>query len=218
MAATGPDDHVPVLLQDDVGAVVEVEHGDGVELGRGAAWLGHRFWVDEMDLEHTADVAVVRSRGPLLSGLLASVRDTDRLGQTAVGDMHRARPRLSGGAQWTQLCDHPRLTDEGQSACPAVRVARSWGARGRSDTWGRAAPRRGLSRALRPVSQRPWTLHTRNQKHLPPSPKPEAPCPSQDSLDVSLDVKCLKPPQAEDACAGPGRPDGQLRPHCPALG
>lgn len=97
MAATGPDDHVPVLLQDDVGAVVEVEHGDGVELGRGAAWLGHRFWVDEMDLEHTADVAVVRSRGPLLSGLLASVRDTDRLGQTAVGDMHRARPRLSGG-------------------------------------------------------------------------------------------------------------------------
>lgn len=97
MAATGPDDHVPVLLQDDVGAVVEVEHGDGVELGRGAAWLGYRFWVDEMDLEHTADVAVVRSRGPLLSGLLASARDTDRLGQTAVGDMHRARPRLSGG-------------------------------------------------------------------------------------------------------------------------
>lgn len=54
MAATGPDDHVPVLLQDDVGAVVEVEDGDGVELGGGAAGLGHRFWVDEVDLEHTA--------------------------------------------------------------------------------------------------------------------------------------------------------------------
>ena len=30
MAATRPDHHVLVLLEDDVGVVVEVEHGDGV--------------------------------------------------------------------------------------------------------------------------------------------------------------------------------------------
>lgn len=30
VAATGPDNHVSVFLQDDVGAVVKVEHGDGV--------------------------------------------------------------------------------------------------------------------------------------------------------------------------------------------
>lgn len=51
MAATGPDDHVSVFLQDDVGAVVEVEHRDGVELRGGTARLGHRFRVDEVDLE-----------------------------------------------------------------------------------------------------------------------------------------------------------------------
>lgn len=53
VAAAGPDHHVPVLLQDDVGAVVEVEDGNGVELSRGAARLGHRLRVDEVDLEHT---------------------------------------------------------------------------------------------------------------------------------------------------------------------
>lgn len=53
MAATGPDNHVSVFLQDDVGAVVKVEDRDGIELGRGAARLGHRVWVDEVDLEHT---------------------------------------------------------------------------------------------------------------------------------------------------------------------
>lgn len=53
VAATGPDNHVSVFLQDDVGAVVEVEHGDGVQLGRGAAGLGHRLRVDEVDLERT---------------------------------------------------------------------------------------------------------------------------------------------------------------------
>ena len=51
MAATGPDDHVSVFLQDDVGAVVEVEHRDGVELRGGTARLGHRLRVDEVDLE-----------------------------------------------------------------------------------------------------------------------------------------------------------------------
>lgn len=53
MAAAGPDDHVSVFLQDDVGAVVEVEHGDGVELGGGTAGLGHRLWVNEVDLQRT---------------------------------------------------------------------------------------------------------------------------------------------------------------------
>lgn len=53
VAAAGPHDHVPVFLQDDVGAVVEVEDRDGVELSWSAAGLGHRIWVDKVDLEHT---------------------------------------------------------------------------------------------------------------------------------------------------------------------
>lgn len=55
VTATGSDDHVSVFLQDDVGAVVEVEDRDGVQLSGGTAWLGHRFGVDEVDLEHTAN-------------------------------------------------------------------------------------------------------------------------------------------------------------------
>lgn len=50
VAAAGPDHHVAVLFQDDVGAVVEVEDGDAVELGGGAAGLGHRLRVDEVNL------------------------------------------------------------------------------------------------------------------------------------------------------------------------
>lgn len=50
MAAAGPDHHVSVLLQDDIGAVVEVEDGDGIELGWGTAGLGHCVRVDEVDL------------------------------------------------------------------------------------------------------------------------------------------------------------------------
>lgn len=53
MAATSPDNHVSVFLQDDVGAVIEVEHGDGIELSRSTARLGHCFWVDEVHLEYT---------------------------------------------------------------------------------------------------------------------------------------------------------------------
>lgn len=51
VAATGTHDHVAVLFEDDVGAVVEIEDRDGIQLGRGAAWLGHRLRVDEVDLE-----------------------------------------------------------------------------------------------------------------------------------------------------------------------
>lgn len=50
VAATGPHHHVLVLLQDDVGVVVKVEHGDGVQLGGGAAGLGHVLRVHEVDL------------------------------------------------------------------------------------------------------------------------------------------------------------------------
>lgn len=50
VAATCPDHHVAVLLQDDVGAVVKVEDGDAVELRGCTAGLGHRLWVDKMDL------------------------------------------------------------------------------------------------------------------------------------------------------------------------
>lgn len=68
MAATGPDDHVSVFLQDDVGAVVKVEDGDGVQLRGCTARLGHRLWVDEVDLEHTANVS--RGQQWYLPGLL----------------------------------------------------------------------------------------------------------------------------------------------------
>lgn len=51
VAATGPDYHVSVLLQDDIGTVVEVENRDGVELGGCTAWLGYCLRVDKMDLQ-----------------------------------------------------------------------------------------------------------------------------------------------------------------------
>ena len=60
MAATGSDHHVAILLEDDVGAVVEVEHRDGVELRGGAAGLGNRVRVDEVNLERV--VSTVRRR------------------------------------------------------------------------------------------------------------------------------------------------------------
>lgn len=50
VAATGSDHHVAVLLEDDIGAVVKVEHWDAVELGRGTAGLGHRVRVDKVHL------------------------------------------------------------------------------------------------------------------------------------------------------------------------
>lgn len=50
VAATCSDHHVAVLLQDDVGAVVKVEDRDAVELRGCTAGLGHRLWVDKMDL------------------------------------------------------------------------------------------------------------------------------------------------------------------------
>lgn len=49
VAATGPDHHVSVLLQDDIRAVVEVEDRDGVELGGRTAGLGYCVWVDEVN-------------------------------------------------------------------------------------------------------------------------------------------------------------------------
>lgn len=60
MAAAGSDHHVAVLLEDDVGAVVEVEHRDGVELRGGAAGFGNRVRVDEVNLE--GGVSNVRRR------------------------------------------------------------------------------------------------------------------------------------------------------------
>lgn len=50
MTATCSDHHVAILLENDVGAVVEVEHRDAVELRGGAAGLGHGVWVDEVHL------------------------------------------------------------------------------------------------------------------------------------------------------------------------
>lgn len=50
MAAAGSDHHVAILLEDDVGAVVKVQHRDAVELGGGAAGLWHHLRVDKVDL------------------------------------------------------------------------------------------------------------------------------------------------------------------------
>lgn len=50
MAATRSDHHVAVFLQDDIGAVVEIQDGDGVELCRGAAWFWNHLGVDEVNL------------------------------------------------------------------------------------------------------------------------------------------------------------------------
>lgn len=51
VAATGPHHHVLVLLQYDVGVVVKVEHGDGVELGGGAARLRDVLRVHQVHLK-----------------------------------------------------------------------------------------------------------------------------------------------------------------------
>lgn len=65
MAATGPDHHVSVLLQDDIRAVVEVEDRDGVELGGRTAGLGYCVWVDEVNLQATDMNYGERGRGLL---------------------------------------------------------------------------------------------------------------------------------------------------------
>jgi len=41
MAATSPDNHVTIFLEDDVRTIVEVEYGDGGELGGCTARLWH---------------------------------------------------------------------------------------------------------------------------------------------------------------------------------
>lgn len=75
MAAAGSDHHVAVLLEDDVGAVVEVEHRDGVELRGGAAGFGNRVRVDEVNLEGGVSNVrrQMRLRLVLLSPLLTRV-------------------------------------------------------------------------------------------------------------------------------------------------
>lgn len=91
MAATGSDDHVSVFLQDDVGAVVEVEDRDGVELSGGTAWLGHRFGVDEVDLEHTPNGGSGEKRWVTAPSLI-SVRNGSCLGKTVACDTHTPPP------------------------------------------------------------------------------------------------------------------------------
>lgn len=50
MAATRSDHHVAVFLQDDIGAVIKIQDGDGVELCGGATWFWNCFGVDEVNL------------------------------------------------------------------------------------------------------------------------------------------------------------------------
>lgn len=61
VTAAGPDNHVAVLFEDDVGAVVEVEDGDAVELRGSAAGLGHRLRVDEVNLSEEGEVVSGRN-------------------------------------------------------------------------------------------------------------------------------------------------------------
>lgn len=51
VAATRSDHHVAVFLQDDIGAVIKIQDGDGMELCGGATWFWNRFGVDEVNLE-----------------------------------------------------------------------------------------------------------------------------------------------------------------------
>lgn len=50
VATTRSYDHVPILLQDDVGVVVEVEHRDGVQFRGRAARFGDVLGVHEVNL------------------------------------------------------------------------------------------------------------------------------------------------------------------------
>lgn len=141
MAATGPDDHVPVLLQDDVGAVVEVENRDGVQLGRGAARLGHRVWVDEVDLEHTAEHG--RGEKPRAAPLRPPYVYKGH-GPLGPNDRRWRTPSTPSSRQVTHNRLNSaiiRLTDEEQTACLEVCVARGsrWpvghAGPGRSPSW-----------------------------------------------------------------------------------
>ena len=49
-ASAGFDNHVAVLLEDDVVVVVVEKHRDGAELGGGAARLRDLLWLQEMNL------------------------------------------------------------------------------------------------------------------------------------------------------------------------
>lgn len=51
MAATGSYHHVSVFLQNDIGAVIEVEDGNGVELCWGTARFRHGIGVYKVNLE-----------------------------------------------------------------------------------------------------------------------------------------------------------------------
>lgn len=68
MAAAGPDHHVPVLLQDDIGAVVKVQDGYSVELGGCTARLRYRVRVDEVNLQPPTEITV--RGGEAFCGLL----------------------------------------------------------------------------------------------------------------------------------------------------
>ena len=80
VTATGSDHHVLVLLEDDVGVVVEVEHRDGVQLGGGTAGLGHVLRVQEVDL-HRGTYRNVRTSASEEGGSERQGRE----GQVAVG-------------------------------------------------------------------------------------------------------------------------------------
>lgn len=62
VAATSSDHHVAVFLENDVRAVVEVEHRDGIELRGGTAGFRNCLWVNEMNLGRGGGKEVVKKK------------------------------------------------------------------------------------------------------------------------------------------------------------
>lgn len=133
MAATGPDHHVPVFLQDDVGAVIKVEDGDGVELGGGAAGLGHRVWVDEVDLQHSQSARGEGQAWPQLSPrdiyylgkkTLTSARYTHSLGSGTVPMLPMRGPQHRASSLIELLCKSQAGTSGAGQPCAVGRSCR----------------------------------------------------------------------------------------------
>ncbi len=91
------DDHVLVLLEYDVGALVEVEDGDGRELGRSASGQRGSLWTHEMDQSlHDCVVCGVQVRvqreGALavtVEGLVVVGSDDPVLGRRSYSVSHK---------------------------------------------------------------------------------------------------------------------------------
>lgn len=80
MAATRSDHHVAVFLEDDIGAVIEVEHRDGVELCGGTTRLRNRLRVNKVNLGREKSDSSIHDEGMLIRALI-----TWTIGQSKAG-------------------------------------------------------------------------------------------------------------------------------------